>query len=63
MLDRAGQELNPQQPLRLIEERSPAAGMKHGPRRIAEPCGTPMQSWQGVDADEYVRKERDAWSV
>ena len=61
ILDRARTELNPQEQLRLIEELSQAAGMKNGPRSIAELRGLGKKIWQGVDADEYVRKERDSW--
>jgi len=35
--------------------------MKNGPRSIAELRGLGKKIWQGVDADEYVRKDRDSW--
>lgn len=62
ILRRARQELNADEQLKLIDELSRQAGAKNGRRSIRELRGLGKDVWNGVDADDYVREERDAWS-
>jgi hypothetical protein len=34
----------------------------HRARRITELEGLGREIWQGIEAQEYVRRERDAWT-
>ncbi len=56
------QELSTEQ--RLVDELAQQAGRKNGSRKhsIMELRGLGKEIWQGIDADEYVAKERDSWS-
>ena len=62
ILKRAG-ELSPEQQQRLVDELAQRAGRKNGSQThsIMELKGLGKQIWQGIDADEYVAKERDSW--
>lgn len=62
LLRRAKAELSVEEQLKLINELSLQAGAKNGRRSISELRGLGKEAWTGVDADEYVRKERDSWS-
>ncbi len=61
ILNRA-QQLTPEEQLKLIDELAQHAGQVNGKRSILELKGLGKQMWQGIDADEYVRKERESWS-
>lgn len=62
ILSRARQELSASEQLKLINALSQPAGSGATRHSILELEGLGKQLWQGVDADDYVRKERDAWS-
>ncbi len=63
ILKRAEDELTQEQQQRLSEVLSQHAGRKNGDRRytITDLKGLGKDIWKGVDADEYVAKERDSW--
>ena len=58
------QELSTEQQQRLVDELAQQAGRKNGSQKhsIMELKGLGKKIWQGIDADEYVAKERDSWS-
>jgi hypothetical protein len=60
ILRRARQELSAQEKLKLINELCVVAGS--GRHTILELEGLGKHLWEGVDPDDYVRKERDSWS-
>ena len=62
ILRRAQQELSAEEKLKLINELYIAAGAANGRHSILELEGLGKHLWEGVDPDEYVRKERDSWS-
>ena len=54
--------LSPQQQQKLSDELARLAGIKNGGgRSILELEGLGKEIWEGIDPDEYVRKERDSW--
>jgi hypothetical protein len=63
ILNRAKGQLNAEQQQRLVEELAQHAARKNGPGRhsILELEGLGAEIWKGIDADEYVAKERDSW--
>ena len=62
ILKRAQGELSPEEQTKLLEELSQFVGRKNGgSHRITDFKGLGKEIWQGVDADEYVAKERDSW--
>jgi uncharacterized protein YciW len=62
ILRRARQELSADERLKLINELCQVAGAKNGRHSILELDGLGKHIWQGVDPDDYIRKERDSWS-
>lgn len=62
ILNRARHELSAAEQLKLINALSQPAGPGLPRHSILELEGLGKHLWHGVDADEYVRKERDAWS-
>lgn len=62
LLSRARAELSQEQQQRLAEALARHAGCKNGEaHRITDLRGLGKEVWQGIDADEYVAKERDSW--
>lgn len=63
ILNRAKDQLSPEQQQRLVGELSQHAGRKNGPKRhsILELEGLGAEIWEGIDPDEYVAKERESW--
>ena len=62
ILKRAESELTQEQQQRLSEVLSRHAGRKNGgTHKITDLRGLGKEIWQGIDADEYVAKERDSW--
>ncbi len=60
----AAQRLDPQDQLRLAEQLIALARRQIGPakrRSIRELRGLGKEIWEGVDAQEYVDKERESW--
>ncbi|KAM3092918.1 hypothetical protein ACKFKG_03435 [Phormidesmis sp. 146-35] len=56
--------LNPDEQLRLLEELAAMVRrrMLVKPKRsIVELEGLGKETWQGIDAQEYVNQERDSW--
>lgn len=47
--------------LRELGEQAAKRRAEKGSRSILELCGMGKEIWQGVDASEYVRRERAAW--
>jgi hypothetical protein len=62
ILERARRELNVQEKLKLVNELCQQAGAATGQHSILELEGLGKQHWEGVDPDDYVRRERDSWS-
>jgi hypothetical protein len=62
ILRRARRELSDDEKLKLINELCAGAGAAKGGHSILELEGLGKQQWEGVDPDDYVRKERDSWS-
>ncbi len=63
ILNRAKDQLTPEQQQRLVDELSRHAGTKSGaqPHSILDLKGLGKEVWQGIDPDEHVAKERDSW--
>lgn len=62
ILRRAQDELSPEQQTRLAEKLAQHAARKIGTKHsILELDGLGKEIWEGIDPDEYVAKERDAW--
>lgn len=63
ILNQAKDQLTAEQQQRLVEELSQHAARKNSPAKhsILELEGLGAEIWKGIDADEYVAKERDAW--
>jgi hypothetical protein len=62
ILKRAEDELSQEEQQRLAEKLAQIAGRKNGGKHsITDLDGLGKEIWQGVDADEYVAKERDSW--
>jgi len=62
ILKRAQTELTQEQQQHLSETLLQQAGRKNGgTHEITELRGLGKAIWNGVDADEYVAKERDSW--
>jgi len=60
----AAQRLDPQDQLRLAEQLIALARRQIGPvkrRSIRELRGLGKEIWEGIDAQEYVDRERDSW--
>jgi len=62
ILSRARSELNSAELLQLAEELFQHAGRRNGSRNIMELKGLGKTIWKDVDADDYVRQERDSWN-
>lgn len=63
-LDHA-QRLSPDEQLRLLEELAATVRRRVHPRQrrsILELEGLGEEIWKGIDAQEYVNQERDAWN-
>jgi hypothetical protein len=60
ILRRAQLELSAEEKLKLINDLCVGAGS--GKHTILELEGLGKHIWEGVDPDDYVRKERDSWS-
>lgn len=56
--------LGPEDQLRLVAELVSRLSGKlgHHPRSLLELEGLGQEVWQGVDTDEYVRRERSSWT-
>ncbi len=57
--------LDPAEQLRLLQELQAALGQQTEPspkRSIMELEGLGSEIWQGMDAQEYVDKERGSWT-
>ncbi len=62
ILKRAQAELSLEEQTKLLEQLSRYVGRKNGGRhRITDLKGLGKEIWRGVDADDYVAKERDSW--
>lgn len=62
ILKRAQAELTQDQQQRLADALAQHAGRKNGAtHRITDLRGLGKEVWQGVDADEFVAKERKSW--
>jgi hypothetical protein len=64
---RLAENLTPEEQMRLIEELSRLIRQKvtltpKPKRSILELRGLGKEIWEGVDAQEYVNKERDSWN-
>jgi hypothetical protein len=58
------ERLSPNDQLRLLEELAASVRRRVLPgkrRSIMELEGLGQEIWQGIDAQEYVNRERDAW--
>jgi len=61
---RIAQSLSPADQLRLISDVAEylrRGGGKHGKRSILELEGLGKEIWEGIDAQEYVDRERSSW--
>jgi len=59
------ESLSHQEQLRLIQELMDRAGESASPEpehSIMELCGLGKEIWQGIDAQEYVNRERASWN-
>lgn len=54
-IERAGKEV-----AKLVEISTPAC-RREGKLDLRKAAGLGAELWQGVNADEYVRQERDQW--
>ncbi len=64
VLDRA-QELAPAEQLRLLEELARhlrTLGTRERPQSVLELEGLGKEIWSGIDAQEYVDRERSSWN-
>jgi hypothetical protein len=62
ILKRAQAELTQEQQQRLSEVLAQHAGKKNGgSHSILDLEGLGADIWKGIDADDYVAKEREAW--
>ena len=61
ILDRARSELSSDEQLKLVNALCQIAGAKSRKHSILELRGLGKEIWEGIDPDEYVRKERDSW--
>jgi hypothetical protein len=62
ILNRAQKELNAEEQLKLVNalhKHAASNGQRHS---ITELEGLGKHVWEGIDPDEYVRKERDSWN-
>jgi hypothetical protein len=62
ILDRARNELSYDEQLKLVNALCQIAGANGRKHSILELEGLGKHIWEGIDPDEYVRQERDAWS-
>jgi len=44
-----------------LRPRAAKAASSEPQRRIMEFCGLGAEIWEGIDAKEYVNRERDSW--
>jgi hypothetical protein len=59
------ESLSHEEQLRLIQELMERAGEGDSPEpehSIMELCGLGKEIWQGIDAQEYVNRERASWN-
>ena len=59
------ENLTPDEQLRLLEELAAIVRQRITPktkRSIMELEGLGKEIWQGIDAQEYVNRERDSWN-
>ena len=59
------ENLTPDEQLRLLEELAALVRRRITPkpkRSIMELEGLGKEIWQGIDAQEYVNRERDSWN-
>jgi hypothetical protein len=61
ILSRAQRELSAEELLKLANALCQHAGAKGRQHSILELRGLGKEIWEGIDPDEYVRKERDSW--
>jgi hypothetical protein len=61
ILNRAQHELSTEEQLKLVNALCQYAGAKGRQHNILELRGLGKEIWEGIDPDEYVRKERDSW--
>ena len=58
--------MKPEEQLRLVEIISGSLKRSLGKKRVAHSImeleGLGLEIWKGIDAQEYVRKERESWS-
>ncbi|MCI0493260.1 MAG: hypothetical protein L0Z07_10015 [Planctomycetes bacterium] len=59
ILRRARKELTPNEQIKLIDELSRCSSGSTDWRSIRELRGLGKETWEAIDADEYVRKERE----
>ena len=62
ILQRARDELSADERLKLICELSQPLGDSDARKNIRQLKGLGKEVWNGIDPNEYVRKERDSWS-
>lgn len=56
------QRLRPEDQLRLLEELDATVHRPNEPQHsVLELRGLGKEIWEGIDAQEYVNQERDAW--
>ena len=59
------ESLSLEERLRLIEELKSTTGestASEPPHSIMELCGLGKEIWEGIDAQEYVNRERASWN-
>lgn len=62
ILKRAQAELSQDEQQQLADALAQHAGRKNGgSHRVTDLRGLGKEIWHGVDADEYVEKERESW--
>ena len=55
------QALSAEEKLRLIHELTAPTSASAPRHSILEICGLGAEIWRGIDAQEYVRRERASW--
>ena len=61
ILSRAQKELTQAEQMQLVDELSQHAARSSARHSILELEGLGKHLWEGINPDEYVRKERDSW--
>ena len=57
------EELTPDEQIRLLEELAVLVHRRSSPpRSILELQGLGKEIWRGIDAQQYVDRERDSWN-